>query len=278
MAVGVLGGRGLAATGTISGVPGQTASDIQDIGEISESSETASASPGKFRFNAGVRAQYTSNGRLSGNHGSSDVIWFPTFEAGYNVGLGRGFAFDALLRIESGLYTRNTERTYVGYSLQSTLEWRPKPNLPRIFVGVEPYRYDASDSRDLLTEAIGLSAGTDWGYAFNRGRSLFFIGYTFTNYFSDPYIDTRGTHSALIGISHQLGKNLFSQLYYQYQYVDFENISRRDSRNVVGLSFTWQIDEHLSSTLTGSFVDSDSTQDHASYQSAGASIGLNYRF
>jgi hypothetical protein len=32
----------------------------------------------------------------------------------------------------------------------------------------------------MLTQAIGFSAGTDWGYAFNNGKSLFFIGYSYT--------------------------------------------------------------------------------------------------
>jgi len=258
---------------------GQSAAEIDDIGEISEpGTPGATASTGHFRLDAGFHTDYTSNAKLTGNHGSGDAIWFPTIEAGYHIAFGRGFAFDALARLESGLYTSNTDRSYYGYSLETTLEWRPKPSLPRLFIGVEPYRYEGADSRNLITEAVGVSAGSDWGYAFNNGRSLFFLGYTLTDYIADPGIDTRYTNAAIIGVTHLIRPKLFAQLFYQYQYVEFETIDRTDHRQVVGLTFIYHLTEHLFSTLGGNFVNSDSTENHASYQSAGASFGLNYHF
>jgi hypothetical protein len=274
----VLTAAALPLRGQVNITSGQSAAEVEDIGEISEPGVAGVANQGQFRFNAGVRAQYTSNARLSGDHGGGDAIWFPTIEAGYHVGLGRGFAFDSLFRLEAGVYTSNTERTYIGYSLPTTIEWRPKPALPRIFVGVEPYRYDASDSRGLLTEAIGVSAGTDWGYAFDNGRSLFFLGYTFTNYYADPDIDTRNEHSAIVGVTHLIRPRLYAQIFYQYKLIDFDNVNRIDHHEVVGLSFIYQINEHLFGTLTGNFVNNDSTETKASYQSAGASVGVNYHF
>lgn len=269
------------ASGAAVSTSRQTAAEIEDIGEFSPPGQARPANPlanGQFRFDASVTTTYTSNSKLSGNHGSGDVIWSPTVEAGYHAALGHGFAVDSLLRIESGLYTTNTDRTYLGYSLENTLEWRPKLGLPRVFVGFEPYRYDGTESSHLITEALGLSAGTDWGVAFNRGQSLFFVGYTFADYFSNPGSDTRTSHSATIGVTTLIRPKLYGQLYYQYELESYEMVDRTDHRHVVGLSFIYQLDEHLFMTLSGDFVDNSSNADHASYQSAGASLGFNYHF
>lgn len=271
--------------------PRQSKSEVEDIGEIAEAApgaasdgkatvqEVAPAEPVKhFRFNVGTRALYTSNAKMTGDHDSNDVIFFPTIEAGYNTKLGQYFSFDSALRVESGLYSDNTNRSFIGYSLQNTLDFRPRPNLPRVFIGFEPYRYDNFHKKGLITEALAVSAGTDYGIAFNNGRSLAFVGYTFANHFSNPSIDSRHVNTGIIGVTHSFAPQLTGQLFYQFEHSNFYEIDRDDSRNVVGLSLTYQLTRRIFTTLSGSFVDNNSSDERASYQSAGAMLGVNLQY
>ncbi len=266
----------------------QSSDQVEDIGEISESGsgdakDSKSApppppEPSKFRFNVGARAQYTTNAKLSGDHESSDAIFLPTLEAGYHAGLGSKFSFDSDFRFESGAYVANSERSFIGYSLQNTLDYRPKPNLPRIFIGAEPYRYDSTDRGRSITEAIALSIGSDYGYGFNNGKSMVFIGYTFTNHIANPTSDDRRSNTAIVGLTHTFTPLLTAQLFYQYQYSNFYDFDRDDSRHAIGLNFTYQFSRHLFGTLSGNWVSQDSSDERASYQSAGAALGLNLQF
>ena len=107
---------------------------------------------------------------------------------------------------------------------------------------------------------------------------MLFTGYSYSYYFSDPSSDTRGSHRATIGVNHQLRPQLFLQGFYQYQYSHFEEVDRRDSRHLLGTSLLWQINQRLFGSLSGTWVDSDSTQDNASYQTASAMVGLSWQF
>ena len=255
----------------------QSAEEVEDLGEI-EASDGSEGVRSKFRANVSARSDYTSNAELSGNHGNGDVLFFPTAEFGFKTPVGKGFSFDIATKLESGIFSRREERSFIGYSAAATFDWRPRPNLPRVYVGAEPYRYDSFDTGDLMTQAIGLSAGTDYGFSFNSGNSLAFIGYSFTNYFADPSIDNRSAHRAVLGVVHQLRPQLYGQFLYAYQFSDFQDVDRDDSRHLVSLSLTYQFNRQLFGTLSGSFIDNDSTQDEASYQSALVSAGLTFQF
>ncbi len=264
----------------------QSSEEIEDIGEIREvgeadpkgSPEPLPELPKKFRFSFRTAAQYTSNAQLSGNHSSSDFLFFPTLEAGYHTELRHGFSFDIAARLESGLYAKYDERAFIGYSATATLDWRPRPNAPRIFIGAEPYRYDSFDSGDLLTQAVGLSIGVDHGISFNEGNSMAFVGYNFTRYISDPSKDERNAHRAIVGVTHTIRPQLYGQLFYAFQYDNYTDFGRDDTRNVVGLSFTYQVNRHFFTTLSGNFVDNDSSQDRASYQSAGTALQFTFQY
>jgi len=262
---------------------------MEDIGEISEvpgdgkgvvdgKSTPPPQDKVKFRLNASAKAAFTSNAQLSGDHSSGDFLAFPSIEAGYNNEFAKGFTFDFALRLESGLYARYDERAFIGYSAVATLDWRPKPNLPRIFISAEPYRYDNFDKGGKLTQAVGLAVGNDWGIPFNNGNSLLIVGYNFTNYISDPGKDNRNANRAVIGVTHTIRPQLYGQLLYSYNYDAYTDFDRHDSRHIVAANLTWQINQKLFATLGGSFVDSDSTQDRASYQSAGASLQLTWNY
>jgi hypothetical protein len=268
----------LRAGETVAHGSGQTAAEVEDIGEITEAPPDNGMNGSKFRMNAGVRTQFTTNAELSGSHSSSDVIFFPAVEAGYSTGLGHGFAFDFTAIIEPGLYASHTDRSFIGYSAQTSLSWSPSPKAPRFFIGAEPYRFDNFERGGLITEAIGTMAGADWGYSFNNGKSFLFGGYTFENYFSNPTEDNRLSNRVVVGITEQLRPRLFAQLWYQYEYSSYHNVDRNDSKHAVTLSLIYQFNRHLFGTLGESFLDNNSTELHASYQAIMSSAGLSWQF
>ena len=53
---------------------------------------------------------------------------------------------------------------------------------------------------------------------------------------------------------------------------------REDIRHALGLSLTYQITNHVFSTLSANWVDNNSSDDRASYQSTGALLGFNVQY
>jgi hypothetical protein len=254
---------------------GQNAGQIADLGEIVEPD---SSWKDKIRASVTVRGEYTSNAELRGHHASNDLLLLPTLEVGFTQPLNTKLSLDVAAKVEFGLYSNHDERAFVGYTLNSTLDYHPREGLPRFYASVEPYRYDGLDIGDMITQAIGLTAGTSWGRAFNNGHSLLFTGYSFSHYVADPSIDTRNAHRITAGVSHQIRTNLTGQLVYAWQYSDFTDADRRDSKHILGLNFIYQINQKWFTTLSGSWVDNDSDALEPSYQSAGGAVGVTYQF
>lgn len=261
-----------------SGPKKQSAEEIEDIGEIEESKGAFDSIRNKLRFQVDLRAAYTTNALLQGSHSSSDVIFLPTVEAGFHTPLGKYFSFDLSARVDSANYIEYDNRSFMSYGAMATLDFRPKKGMPRLYATIEPYRLDSYDTGDLLTQAIGFTGGVDWGLAFNGGRSLAFVGYSFTNYLSDPDIDSRNVNRAIVGIAHQIRSNLTAQLYYVYQYSDYTDFDRHDSKNTVAGNLVYQFNPHWFGSITAAFVDNDASQRNASYQSFSTTLGLTFQF
>jgi len=255
----------------------QTAEEIEDIGELTEK-QGFSAFREKLRFNVTARESYTTNALLEGSHSSSDAVFLPTIEAGFHTLLGKNFSFDLAFKVESAVFAKYDERNFAGYSAVATLDYRFKPGAPKLFVGVEPYRYDSFDTGDLLTQAIGLTAGADWEVPFNAGRSLAFVGYRFTDYLADPNIDSRLVHRAVVGMGHQIRSNVTGQFYYLYQHSDYTDFDRADNKHTVAANLIYQFSRHWFGSLTTSYVNSDSSQNGASYEGFNAGLGVTVQF
>ena len=263
---------------TSTGAGKQSAQEVEDIGEIEESKEAFQSFRDKLRFNVQARAAYTTNAKLDGSHGSSDALFMPTVEAGFHTPLGKHFSFDLSTKLESVLYAKYDERSFVGYSAMATLDYRIKKGLPRFYASIEPYRYDSFDTGDLMTQAIGFTGGTDWGFAFNGGRTLGFVGYSFTDYLSDPNIDSRLVHRAVVGLAHQIRSNITGQVYYVYQYSDFTDFNREDSKHTAAANLIYQFSDRWFGSLTASFVNNGSDQNNASYESFSTTLGVTFQF
>ena len=252
--------------GSIAQTSKQSAQEIEDIGEIDEKGGS-SALRDKLRFNVSFNTSYTTNALLQGNHGSSDVLFLPTIDAGYHTALDQHFNLDLDANVSTAAYSRFQDHGFAGFDTMATLDYHIKPGLPRFYTTIEGYRYDSFDTGQLQTEAVGFTGGTDYGIAFNGGRTLGFVGYSFTDYLSDPNIDTRLVHRVVAGFAHQIRSNLTAQLYYVYQYSDYTDFDRSDSKHTVAGNLIYQFNAHWFGSLTTSFINQESTQDHAGYQS-----------
>jgi hypothetical protein len=151
-------------------------------------------------------------------------------------------------------------------------------NAPRLFAGVEPYWYVGFDTGDQLASAVGFSGGIDWGYGFNGGQSLLFTGYKFTNFLADPSDDSRNVHRAIIGLTHAFTGTLYGQVFYAYQYSDYYDAPRHDSRNIVGTSLSWQIATNWFGLVSATLVDNESSNAFASYQTFNLGFGINFQY
>lgn len=254
---------------------GQTAAEIEDIGEVTPIDSDLRS---QTRVRVSAPHNFVSNAQLTGYHDSSDYLFQPSLHAGITKPLTPRFTLDVEARLEMGVFGENDERSFAGYSLPMTLDWRPNPAAPRVFIGVEPYRYDSIDTGDRITQALGLSVGTDWAHVFNHGLSWAFTGYSFTDFLADPTIDSRTQHRIVLGLTHQFRPDLYAQLFYAWQYSDFYNDDRHDSKHLLGLGLTYQIRRNFFTTLGGHWSTNDSDAVKASYESAGASLGFRLQF
>ena len=266
-------GKTFSARTGAKGILQQSTQEVEDIGEINEKEGGS-----KWRMNVSGRGQYTSNALLNGSHGSGDFLFHPTVEVGYHTPLGKHFSFDLSGKIESAIFADHSDRSFVGYSALATLDYTYKPGVPRAYVTIEPYRYDAFDSGALATEAVGFTGGLDWGHGFNAGRSVVFLGSSYSYYLADPSIDSRASLRGVVGLAHQLRSNLTGQAYYAYQYSDYTDFGRQDSRHVVAGNLLYQFREHVFGSVNVSWVNNESSQDHASYQGVSAGLGLTLQY
>jgi hypothetical protein len=262
---------------TVSMATSLTAEQREDLGDLRPAEEQSFFSK-HFRFNVQTRGEFVTNSALKGNHGNSDFLVLPNMEAGFNLPLGGGFTFDILGRFETFAYTRDEDRSFWGVSGAATLEYQFKPGWPRIYAGVEPYSYRRFENSDTVAEAVGLTVGAGRELVFNHGRTMVFGGYNFSSYFASPSLDDRNTHRLVLGINQQLRPSLIGQVYYSWQFTEFDRYDRNDSRHVAGANLIYQFSERLFGTLSAAFADNDSSFDTASYQNLTISAGVALQF
>ncbi|MEA3187302.1 MAG: hypothetical protein QOD99_1132 [Chthoniobacter sp.] len=251
-------------------------SEREDMGDIRPAKPDSFLS--HLRGSVQAREEFVTNAKLLGNHSSGDLLSFPTGEVGFNHALGHGLSIDTVVRAESAVYADHGNRSFWGFSGNTFLDWRPKPTCPRLFVGAEPYHYTSYDTGHRLSEAMVFSTGIDNGYVFNEHRTLLTVAYKFSDHFASPAQDDRYVNCATVSLTHQFRPALFGQLFYQFQYSDYINEPRRDSRHVVGGNVIYQFTAHLYGSFGADFIDNDSTQALATYQNFAAHAGLTLQF
>ena len=253
-----------------------SASAKEDIGDMRPASEAGVLS--YFHTTAQLRGNYSSNPQLYHNNSAGDFLTMPSLETRFSAPMGGGFRLNGLARAESIIYSRYDERGVWGFSGQADIEYRYRPQWPRIFAGVEPYYYNAFENSRHLAAAVGPVTGIDKGWAINRGRTLLIAAYKFGSYFADPTLDDRNTHSLTLSCTHQIRPGLFAQVFYQWQFSDYRQEDRHDSRNIAGANMVYQFTPHLFGTLSASYVNNDSDRSLADYQNVNAGAGLTWQF
>lgn len=257
-------------------VPKQGREVIEDLGDIRPVADKPLIR--RMRFTTSLRGEFVSNARSSGSHRSGDFLLVPAFNAALDQPLGHGLALAFNARAESFLYSKFDEFSFWGFSGLASLGYQSGPEMPRFYAGIEPYWYASVNNGRQLAEALGISAGVEKEWAFNRDRTIIFADYHFTNFVSSPARDDRNAHRATVGVTHQIRPALSGQLYYSYQFSDYTGVDRDDSRNLVGVTFVYQFSEHWSGNATAYFVDNNSSISPASYQTFGIGLGAVLRF
>ena len=260
----------------VKGVPQHPTSVIEDLGDIRPLADKSLLK--RMRLTASVSTEYVSNALYSGNHGSGDFLLRPSISGALDHPMEHGFSLSLNARTESFIYSKFDESSFWGFSGSVFLNYQPTNDSLRFYAGIEPSWYASLRTGDQLSEALGISGGVAKDWAFNRDRTVFFVGYHFSHYFSFPTADDRNSHRVTLGVTHQLRPSFYGQLYYSFQYSDYTRAARDDSRNLVGLNFVYQVGIHWSGNLTTYLVDNDSTIARATYQAFGIGIGAAYRF
>lgn len=261
---------------TARGFSGQSPAVVEDLGDIRPLADKTFLQ--KLRITAALRSEYVSNALSAGNHTSGDFLLLPSVDAAIEQPLTGGLSLSFNARAESYIYAKFDQASFWGFSGSAFLNYQPTKDCARLYAGIEPYWYASLRNGDQLSESLGISAGIQKEWTFNRDQTVLFVGYHFTDYISFPAADDRLAHRATVGVTHQLRPSLYGQLYYSYQHSDYISASRRDSRNLVGVNFVYRISNHWSGSVTTYFADNDSTVVRASYQTVGTGLGVSYQF
>jgi hypothetical protein len=248
----------------------------EDIGNIWPAEQASILS--HFHGEVDLNGQYTSNAPLYHSHDKADFLIAPAVQLGFTTPLDQYFTLDLEGRIEDFTYASYQKLGFWGFSGNADLEYRYKPSWPCVYVGMSPYYYFTYSNGSRLTSAIGPVAGVNQAYSINRGKTLFYASYEFGDYFSSPTIDTRQSHTVTLSLTQQLRRDLSAQVYYQFQYSDYNVFGRDETRDVIGLSLIHQFNPKTFLSLFVNYVDNASNNTIAKYTTinSGLSLVLQY--
>lgn len=261
---------------------------VEDLGQLQE----ATPFQPTFGLNASTQFMVVTNALQQGKNSSADFLFFPAVNATFLQPLPAGFSIDAMVQLNTVIYSRYSNLNFWGPNGAAHLNWQYKPWLPQIYFGTEPYyyqNYQTFGANANVTAATTITTGIAQSFDLGKdGRTQLGLGYKFSEYYANPSTFTRSGNLATVSITRNLAPGLSGQVYYGYQYSYYGNaqldpstfniINRQDSQNIVGVSLTKHFNKNLTGTLSGSWVDNISTLSGYSYQNFVVSIGLNWQF
>jgi hypothetical protein len=244
----------------------------EDRGEVVElSGQPARA----FKFRAGVSTaiEHHSNARLLGSGPVDDWASQSAVEAGFNKPLGEKFSFDLSLRADVASYFHLERLSYWGPSATALLDYRPHTGWPRFFAGGQLYRYDLFDTGAKITDAGAVIAGLDHSLVLRGGKSALSAGYQFSRFWASPLSEDRASHTLFTTYTHQLATKLYAQASYIWQYTEFENQVRHDSRHTLGVGLIYAPTEKFAVRLYANFVRNESSNPLTDYEDFTPGLG-----
>jgi len=263
-------------TQTFRNIPRQSAEVIEDLGDIRPLADRSFFR--RLRFTSSLYGEFVSNALSIGDHSSGDFVLMPSVSAAFDESLGHGLSIAGTARTEAFLYSNFDEQSFWGFSGAAMARYQPTKEWPRIFAGIEAYSYASVRTGSQISDALAVTAGIEKEWAFNRDQTVLFIAYSFSNFFSSPPVDNRLLHRATLGITQQIVPSLYGQLFYSYQFSDYTNLDRQDSRNFVGANLVYQFKDHWFARVSTYLVDSHSSRSAFSYQTFGVGLGAGYNF
>lgn len=260
----------------------------EERGEVVDINAAPAAAP-KFRVTVQMNVEHQSNAALSPAQHVDDWLLLPSLEVGWNTPLGHGFSLDLAVRADLAKYLRLDESTYWGSSATALLEYRARPQWPRLYVGGQGYRYDLIDPSREITRAGALLAGFDVSWAFHGGRTQLAAGYQFAKYWASPAAEDRLSHAVFITATRQLHGALYAQLAYSFQSTAFDrqNIldadglhERNDRRQTASAALIYAFSNDAFLRLYATYMRNHSNNPFADYENFTGGIGsaLTLRF
>ncbi len=254
----------------------------EERGEVVDLNAPPVVARPKFRVTVQLNIEHQSNASLSPGRQVDDWLLLPSLEAGWNASLGAGFSLDLSVRADLAKYFRLDASTYWGPSATAILEYRVRPEWPRIYVGGQGYRYDLIDPSDEITRAGAFITGIDCSRAFHGGRTQIAVGYQFAKYWASPRIEDRGSHALFAAATRQIKGPLYAQLSYSWQFTAFERQAvldrqglhdRNDSRHIVSAGVIYAFSNDAFIRLYASYLHNDSNNPFADYGNFTGGLG-----
>ena len=227
----------------------------------------------RFRTGVSTNVEHQSNAPLLPSGPHDDWLSLSAIEAGFNKPLGEKFSFDLSLRTDVARYFHIANISYWGPSATALFDYRPRTGWPRIFAGGQLYRYDLIDTSTKITDAGALIAGLDQSWIFQGGKSGISTGYQFSRYWASPLSEDRAAHAIFATFTHQLAASLFAQASYIWQYTDFANQARYDSRHTIGVALIYAPKESIAVRLYANFVRNESSNPVTDYENFATGLG-----
>ncbi len=247
----------------------------EDRGEVVELNGRSGRTP-RFRLGASTSIEHQSNAPLLPSGPRDDWASTSYFDAGWNPALSESLSFDLSLRTEITGYFHLDQLSYWGPTASALFDWHPRAKWPHAYAGGQLYRYDRIRSGAEITSAGAVLAGLEQSWDFHGGRTRFSLGYQFANYWAFPLTEDRMTHTLFAAITHQLAGPLYAQGSYIWQYTDFENQARYDSRHTLALGLLYALNDRTALRLYLNFVRNESSAPAADYENVSSGLGATF--
>ena len=230
----------------------------------------------KFRTGVSTAIEHHSNARLLGSGPVDDWTSQSAVEAGLNKPLGDKFSFDLSLRADVANYFQLERLSYWGPSATALFDYRPNAAWPRFFAGGQLYRYDLFDTGTRITHAGAVIAGLDRTWIFLNGKSALSAGYQFSRFWASPLSEDRASHTLFTTYTHQIAASLYLQGSYIWQYTEFENQARQDSRHTLGVGLIYAPKDKFAVRLYANFVRNESSNPLTDYEDFTSGLGAAF--
>jgi hypothetical protein len=217
---------------------------------------------------------YQSNAEFDGRGGESDFVWFPSVAGSATYRVSDLLSIEGRAALQSGVYADLTELDFWGVTGE-VLARRGLGADWSVYGGVEAYDYQALENGDSLSRALAPAAGFTYQRYYAASRTSAFADIGVKHRYTNPASDERDEFKLALGVTRQIADQVYAQGYYEYRYANYEEGGREDQRHFLGASLIYLFSDSLRASLGVSFIDNNSNQPGADYQTFNAGLGTS---